>query len=682
MQDPWPPRSAPVDKSPSASLAEPSSLSEPSPAARWSPLTPRAFIIGLLLIPVLIFWLEYTESVALGPDLAGMSLPMAVVFALLVLVAVNLIVKQIAPQRALSQAELLFIYAMTSVAFWIGGLGMMQFLHPALVGYRYFATSANHWESWWHFLPSWAVPDPSVVADYYAGRSSLLTHLGGWTQAIAVWTAFIFVLLLCMYCINTLMRRQWVEREKLIFPIVIIPLEITKNGGDAPLWRNRLFWAGAAAAALLETLATIHYTLLPTFPYLPIKPNEPNFDLGQWALNSPWNAIGYTHIAFYPLVVGLTFLLSLDVSFSCWFFYLFSKLENVAATAFGFRDPGAGGALNRIPYTNEQALGAFIGIALFSLYFARPHLAATWRKAFRNDPLVDDSDEPMAYRTAYGGLFACSLLLVGFGVALGLSWGLSLLFWALFLLLALTFTRIRAEAGLPWGHEPPGAVHTNLVNMGGTLSFREQDMAAFSLLRWVDADWRCLPQPGELEAMKLAASAEPRPMNPRHLTFAVLVAIVVGTLAAWFSCLGLYYHYGAASAHLEPWRTAQGHYAFDELQGWMNNPKPPDPARIGGGIAGLALVSVLALLRARFSWWPLHPIGYAVGNTDTMTWIWFPVLLGWLVKMLVLRYGGIKAYRQALPLFLGLVLGDYVVSCLWALFFLFTGHPGYRTFPI
>ncbi len=207
-------------------------VKEKRSARRWSALTLRAFIIGLLLIPLLVFWLEYTESIASGPDMAGMSLPMAVVFALLVLISLNLIVKRARPALALSQAELLYIYAMTSVAFWIGGLGMMQFLHPALVGFRYFATPANHWESWWHFIPTWAAPDPSVVADYYAGRSSVWPHLGGWAGAIAVWSTFLFVLLFCFYCVNTLMRRQWVEREKLIFPIVIIPLEITKNGGD------------------------------------------------------------------------------------------------------------------------------------------------------------------------------------------------------------------------------------------------------------------------------------------------------------------------------------------------------------------------------------------------------------------------------------------------------------------
>lgn len=80
-------------------------------------------------------------------------------------------------------------------------------------------------------------------------------------------------------------------------------------------------------------------------------------------------------------------------------------------------------------------------------------------------------------------------------------------------------------------------------------------------------------------------------------------------------------------------------------------------------------------------WLPLHPIGYAAANTDIMSWIWFPVFVGWLCKLLVLKYGGIKAYREALPFFIGLVLGDYVISGLWSVAFMLSGHTGYRTFP-
>ena len=655
----------------------------PSAAPRWSGITVRAWVIGLLLIPLLDFWLEYTEIVAEGPDLAAMSLPMAVLFALLVLVGINLAVKRFQPKWALSQAELLFIYTMNTVAIYIGGIGMMQFLTPTLVGWKHFQTPQNKWNSWEHFVPKWATPNPAVIPGYYAGRTTFFMPetLLGWAQPIAVWTGFIVTLLFCFYCLAALLRKQWVDRERLIFPMVIIPLEITRDGGSTPLWHNKLLWLGVGIPAVLESMAAIHFTLVPTFPYIPIKP-EYSLQLETGITTPPWNAIGYTPMAFYPLVIGLAYLLSLEVSFSCWFFYLFAKVQTVIVTAFGFRDPGAGPTLAHMPYIAEQGVGAFLGLALFSLYLARTQLSEAWRKAFRGDTSVDDSNEPLSYRVAYIGLFVSFAALVGFTVALGLSLVVALIFWVLLLLLALTFTRIRAEAGLPWGQAPWGLTHGTMVSFAGTEAFTPRELTGFSFVRWFDSDWRCLAQPAEIEAMKIADTTMPRPMNPRHLTIAIFVAILVGTLAAWVSCLAIYYHYGAANAKLDVWRTGQGHYGFDELQGWLTTAHPLDSGRISASAVGLIVVVLLGFLRTRFPWWPLHPIGYAVGSTDTMTWIWFPVLLGWLSKSLILRYGGVKLYRQALPFFIGLVLGDYGISGLWALYFLASGHSGYRTFPI
>ncbi len=655
----------------------------PQGAPQPALVTARACIIGLLLIPLLVFWVEYTEIVAKGPDLAAMSLPMSVVFALLLLVPLNLLVRRFAPRAALTQPELLLIYSMNVVAVYIGGIGQMQFLNPELVGWQHFATPANKWANWFDYVRPWAVPNPAVVHDYYSGKSSFFTpaHLIGWAGAIAVWSAFLLVLLACFYCIATLVRKQWVENERLIFPIVQIPLEITRDGGDSPLWRSRIFWIGAGIPIVLESLAAIHFTISPLMPYFPLKP-EASLEIDTNITTPPWNAMGYTTLAFYPMVIGLTFLLSLDVSFSCWFFYLFTKAESIGATAFGFRDPGAGAALGRYPYDTQQGGGADVGQALLTVWVARPHLTAAWRRAFRGDRTVDDTDEPLSYRAAFLGLFLTALLLVGFGVALGLSLGMSALFFGLFLLLALTFTRIRAEAGLPWGQGPWGLSHGTLINFGGTQSFSAQNLTAFAFLRWFDSDMRCLGQPAQIEAMKMASSAQPRPLNQRQMTAALAAAAVVGIAAAWASCLGLYYHYGADSALLDQWRTGQGHYGFDSLQGRLTASMPLDRPRITAAVVGLLVVGALSVLRTRFVWWPLHPIGYAVGNTDTMTWIWFPTLLGWLFKSLILRYGGVKLYRQALPFFLGLVLGDYAISGLWALAFLSFHMSGYRTFPI
>lgn len=656
------------------------------PPRRFAPVSLRAFLLGLLLIPLLVYWVEYTEIVANGPDLAAMALPTAVLFMLLVLVAVNRVIRRLVPARALTQAELLTIFSMNAVAVGISGIGQMQFLSPTLVGWLYYATPSNGWANrFYRFVPSWAVPDKSVAADYYAGRSSLFTpaHLAGWAPVVAVWTGFLLMMMACLYCITVLIRRQWVERERLVFPIVQIPLAITQDGGSGPIWRSTLLWAGVTLPVLLEVAAAIHFTWLPAMPYLPLKP-EPALQIDQYVVQRPWNAIGVTPLSFYPFAIGLAYLLPLDVSFSCWFFYWLAKLETIGATAFGFRDAGAGAALAHIPYTDEQAAGAWVGLALFSLLLARPHLLAAWRKAFRGGTGADDSDEPLSYRAAFLGLFVSSAFLVAFGVALGLSLGLSIVFWVLFLLFALTMTRIRAEAGIAWGVGSqsawPGA-HQNLVNIGGTQNFTAPALTGLTFLRWFDSDLRCLAQPPQLEAMKLAGEAGPPPLHPRQLTWALGAAALVGTLAAWACCLGIYYHYGAAGAVVNSWRTSLGASPFASLVGWMNTPLPSDPARLSGAVLGLGAVSLLSVLRTRFVWWPLHPIGYAIGSTDMMAWLWCPTLIGWLAKSLILRYGGAKLFRQALPFFLGLILGDYAISGILALICAVTGQPGYRTFP-
>jgi hypothetical protein len=181
--------------------------------------------------------------------------------------------------------------------------------------------------------------------------------------------------------------------------------------------------------------------------------------------------------------------------------------------------------------------------------------------------------------------------------------------------------------------------------------------------------------------MKMASSVDSKPLNPRHLTLAIMAAVVVGAIAAWVSCLALYYHFGAESATMDPWRTNQGHFGYEELQNWLVMPTLPSQTRFAWAGVGAVVVTFLTIMRMRFVWWPFNPIGYAIANTDTMMWIWFPVFIGWMVKSIVFRYGGVRSYRVTLPFFFGLVLGDFAISGVLALIFLAAHMQGYRTFP-
>jgi hypothetical protein len=61
--------------------------------------------------------------------------------------------------------------------------------------------------------------------------------------------------------------------------------------------------------------------------------------------------------------------------------------------------------------------------------------------------------------------------------------------------------------------------------------------------------------------------------------------------------------------------------------------------------------------------------------------LWFPILLGWAAKRTIIRYGGLRLYREALPFFIGLIIGDYAISSLLAGIYSILGQSGYRTFP-
>lgn len=671
---------------PQSAGAVPSHTSQEREAqrARLQGITPRAFVLGLVLIPIMCFWNEYTEIVAQATDLAAMSLIIAVVFALFVLVCINLFLKRFFPRWAFTQAELMFIYLMQTVSIGISGIGMMQFLNTFTGNIFYYGTPENQWKE--KFLPAvrpWLLPDPAVVKPYYVGQSTFWTweHIRGWSAPILVWSAYIVVLLWVMLCLNTLLRRQWMDRERLSFPITSLPLEITRDGGAQAMFGNRLMWIGFLIPVVLESLASLNY-LYPSVPYFPIKPGEPSLNLTPYFSSiRPWNAMGDLQLSFYPLVIGLTYFLPLDVAFSLWFFYLLTKLENVGAGAMGFRDPGASQAMARMPYVGEQSAGAFIGVAFFAFYGMRSHLREVVQHAFRprSQREVQDANEPMPYRLALLGGVAGFALLTGFGMAIGMAWYFPLLFYFLFYLYVITFTRIRAEAGLPWGFGPDMNVHQLMKAGLGTRAFSFQDTVGLHMLLWHDLDYRCTNMPNQLEATKIGVEAR---MNLRHIAIVIMVAVLVGALSSWAAVLTCYYQNGAATAKVNNWRTDMGNTPWRELADWVNNPTKIDGPRLQGVGVGFAVTALLIQMRQRFIWWPFHPIGYAVAGTFTMQWLWCATLIGWLIKLMLIRYGGMKSYRRAIPFFIGLILGDYITGSLWAIYGSLAGVTTYRAFPI
>ena len=152
-----------------------------------------------------------------------------------------------------------------------------------------------------------------------------------------------------------------------------------------------------------------------------------------------------------------------------------------------------------------------------------------------------------------------------------------------------------------------------------------------------------------------------------------MLATVVGILAAFWAYLAVSYSaeavMGAGSLASRP---------YSSLQGWLLK---PTETNIGGVIAmfvGFLFTAFLWWLRRLLPLWPFHPAGYAVASGSlTFGWLWFSILVSWTAKVIILRVGGIGLYRRALPLFIGLILGEYIVGGAWVIVRLLCGLPVY-----
>ena len=183
--------------------------------------------------------------------------------------------------------------------------------------------------------------------------------------------------------------------------------------------------------------------------------------------------------------------------------------------------------------------------------------------------------------------------------------------------------------------------------------------------------------PQQLEAFKIS---ERRNINMRRMAIAIVLATLIGAVTTFWFLLDNYYRHGAESGYYMGPTTQRG-WVYNQLENWLNYPQGTDSPALAFMGGGLGVTVLLMVLRARFLWWSLHPLGYAMADSWGMYNLWSCIFAAWVLKAIILRYGGLSAYRQAIPCFLGLALGDYILSNLWSILSILTNTPLYQFFP-
>jgi len=614
-------------------------------------VTIRSVILGLLLMPLNYYWVVRMEVVDSRLWSTSSSLFFTSVFSLFVLILLNFLVVKVSPKLSLKPNELLVIYVIFNISSAVGGQGMIMVLIGGL-GYAFqFATPENEWKNLFHqYLPRWLVVDnPKALENVYSGDSTLYIseHIKAWLIPVLWWSFFLFVLVFVMLCINVILRRYWIEKERLAYPIIQLPLEMISSRGSSGFFRNKLMWIGFGVSMCINLFNGFHF-LSPKIPGL-----QNVYDITYIFSEKPWNTMASDgiFIAFYPCAVGLAFLMPLDMAFSVWFFYFFWLVELFIGGVTGLR------SMPEFPYPKYQASGACISIGILSLWISRRQLADVFKR-FIGNTSIDDKDEPMRYRSAVLGLVLGLALLVLFCLRMGILFWVAALFLFAYLMVAIAVTRMRAELG-PFYHEfYYGGAEQVLTALFGTKSIGPMSLTGLSLFWGITRAQSSHPMPHQLESFKLA---ERTGLSYRGTYLVILIAMATGIISSFWILLDILYRKGMDNS--VSWF---GYEIFTRLENWLQHLTGPNYVASAFMGFGSALTFFLMFMRRGFFWWPFHPLGYVVTQGDWgIKYLWFSVLISFIIKQRLLAYGGVRAYRKALPVFMGLILGDFVAGSLW-----------------
>jgi hypothetical protein len=652
-----------------------------------SPVTARAVGLGLFFGVGVNLVMLYNDYYIANTPLVLNHLPTVGMAVLLLLMGANIVLRLLG-REGLSRGELLLVWGITGLAGGIGATGFWRAVPGFAASPAYLSTPSNEYMTYIvKHLPDWMVvskdPDAKVLRWYFEGlpRGQSIPWKP-WIVPMAAWISFGCAMYLVMFAFTSLFYKRWTVDERLTFPIVYLPLEMTKEppGGRIvnDFLRNPVLWMGVAVPVFFYLLKGLRL-------YYPALPNIPNeWWFGSWSNDRPWREFSLQQAGVYFSIVGLTFILTTEVSFSLWFFYVLYRLSFVGVAVMGAAGAGFWGNWygNMVHF---QAAGAAFAMAGFICWSARKALRA-WAARVRSGER--DAPEDLIPPRATLWLLVLGLgWLVGWVMLAGASWWAALLGIGLFVSVILVLTRLVIEAGLL---------------LTGTEAIAYEFITGL-----VPASWLSGPTIGTFVQLRgglmsdLREIVQPYLMNGVRATWidrgvarkvlgVFAVTIIVAMFSAMYGRISTCYKYGAMigdSAYNRGWQNG----LYPNAVSLQKNPpnyekvKVGDtgvlPVRLAHTLVGAGVTLALLVLRATFPWWPLSPVGYVVCGSWAMSVMWYSLFWGWLFKWLVMTFGGATAYRKVLPLFLGLILGQAVIAIFWTVVSPLTGRPGILMLP-
>ena len=572
----------------------------------------------------------------------------------IVVLILNPVLLTLRKKWSLSSSEMLLIFIMGAAACVLPSWGLMGGLIPIIAGLSYYATSENRWKD--IILPhikKYFLPENSHAINQYFTGVSNGAHYSylPWIKPLIVWFLFLMSFYFLSMCIAVILRKQWEENEQLMFPLALLPLDMTKiheNKRLPDIFKNKLLWLGFAISFIITSFSVLP-SYFPFFPQIVLGTGIPIFR----------NTTMLIFVLSLP-ILGFAYLVNLNISFSLFFFQFLSKIETGWFNVTGFSIPGQGGIFAASsPMVAFQGAGAVIVFFIYLIWQARKHIGDVFKKAFGKKN-VNDSSELLSYKAAvWGGIISILIMEIFFHL-MGIPVFLSFIY--LFYLLAtfVVLNRIICQAGLGFARsqcDPPGfsasVLPSSYVGHSGYIGLGMQYPYA--------GDIRTTVMTSTQTGLKINEEAK---INPKFLFWAIVISIIIAYFVSAFSNIQNGYIHGELNIRMG-WFSQD----FPQLVGQfmankINNPPTRQIilSRYEFMGIGAAIMSGLIFLQNNFLWWPLHYIGFPISDSLPIYRGWFSIFLAWIIKSLVLKYGGVQVYRRSIPIFYGIILGSVVAT--------------------
>jgi len=638
-------------------------------------MTPRLLLLGILVVAAvsaIVCWGVQVANLQLGV----LQFPPPAVGVLLVVVLLNRLLKFIAPRLRLAPREIAGLYIMSMLATMVCSRGLYDLLMPGLVGLNYYATPANKWhEVFYPHIRSYLVPwDTTVEAMqpvtkyFYEGTGrwdGWIDYLPLWIKPLGFWLVPAVLLFVSYYFLTALLRKQWVDSERLSFPLVMLPLEMIRDEQTGQFLGKPLTWYGFALPVIVFTLTGLH-EFYPQIPAIPTR----GYTVNQWLTGRPWSAMYYTPVYLSFAAIGFFCFIPTELLLSLWAFFAFIRFQDVLLDSFGM--PMRNMPLYPCRYhIGYQVTGGYCVLAGYWVYVALPHLRNVWAHVVGSRD-AEDLGELMPYRVAFWGLVACFAGIIAWSHLAGLSlWYACLEFFVLIFVVSLVMARSTAEAGLPMTETSfrPMSVLELFAPMH---SLGKRNLTVLGFLDDIFIrDQRGLVLTAYLDGSRLGDGVG---LRRRDLLPISAVAIGVSLLVGGVCSLAIPYNLGGVTLY-PPTYAQYPLWEFQAHQPAMTGTVEYQPMAPVWFAIGAAVTALTAWLRVSYTWWPLVPLAYTVSSAWTLIVFWFSILIAWLVKSLILRYGGMKTFVRARPFFLGMILGEFTMILAWSVVSFATRTP-------